>query len=104
MEPARTHFDIVDVLSALFIVVFLLCPWWLYLSRPIPLDGTGIPLQLMVFLVDALPFAFGIVWLAIRYYTEGSLSVQFIQRWKLHHVLFLLFIGVPFYLMKANWR
>jgi hypothetical protein len=85
-----------DILAAISLAAFLLCPWWMYLDdihSPPPHNGTIAPLIGMV--VSLYPAMAGMVRLIWRYS----------KVWKSKYTLIALlvivgFIAVPMFLMK----
>jgi hypothetical protein len=70
-DPNKALKTMVDTFSAMSIIYALIVlPWWCYFDpafhNHIP-QGEKWPIQVKIFFVDAIPFAFGIIWLAFRY-------------------------------------
>jgi amino acid transporter len=59
----------VDAIAAVPVLIFLACPWWMVATH-MPTNrasgGATLPIQLIVFLTDVIPAAFGLFWLIFR--------------------------------------
>jgi len=91
----------IDIASVLFLAIFLVCPWWMYLSPMKEGPGTKMPIQLWVFLIDGLPAFLGFLWLIFRnlWGKEKDQLPQFF-RLRLQYVIMFVFIFIPLFLMK----
>ena len=87
---------IFDVLSLIFMVIFLATPWWLYLSAHQYVGQHRMPLPLIVFMADGLPFIAGSIWVAVRYVKKYP---RLFSRWIIFTLIFM-FIFIPIILMK----
>lgn len=92
---------IIDIASALFLIIFIACPRWLYVGPLLIITNLPVklPLQIVVFGADGFPFMFGLFWLSRRYAGEMS----FFIRWKIQHLV-AIGIVLPLFLLKFHLR
>ncbi len=91
-----------DVGSAFFILVAPTSLWSAFIWPPIKISFSIFDLQFLIFFIDLVPFAIGLIWLEVSYHNFLQEKFSIYHRWHLRG--FFLFIGifVPLILMKLQ--
>ena len=89
----------VDLASVVVIMIFVVCPWWLYIvSLDIHNQSQTAIFLLIVLALDAIPFALSLIWLSLRY--AKRLENTAVMRWRLYLLLPIILL-LPFLLRRA---
>jgi hypothetical protein len=105
--PASKVKAILDAISTLSVGLFFVCPWWIYFDASNGLyagrTARSLPISALVFMINGLPFLFGMIWLSFRITAlqrVGQLRIsRRAQKIGIFCIVFILF-GLPLLLMR----